>query len=63
MSRMHLLQTFLHLIQVVLSYGLMLIAMTYNVYLVLAIVLGAACGYFFFGWVRQRSVDASEHCQ
>lgn len=48
-SKSHILQTLLHLIQVFVSYALMLIVMTYNVYLVLAVVLGATCGYFFFG--------------
>lgn len=61
-SRLHLLQTALHLIQVILSYFLMLIVMTYNVWLFLAVVLGATLGYWGFGWIRNRSIDLTEHC-
>lgn len=63
LNRVHYIQTVLHLIQITVSYALMLIVMTYNVYLVLAVILGATVGYFVFGWVRQRSVDSAEHCQ
>lgn len=61
-QKIHLVQTLMHLVQVTLSYSLMLIVMTFNVWLVLAVVLGAAVGYFFFGWIRQRSIDVAEHC-
>ncbi|KAJ6639817.1 High affinity copper uptake protein 1 [Pseudolycoriella hygida] len=60
--KLHLAQTLLHFVQVTLSYCLMLIIMTFNVWLVLAVILGAAVGYFFFGWIRQRSIDVAEHC-
>merc|ERR1719430_3068266 len=49
-SRGHILQTFLQLVQVVLSYCLMLIFMTYNTWLCAAVALGAGAGYFAFGW-------------
>ncbi|KYM82388.1 High affinity copper uptake protein 1 [Atta colombica] len=62
MSWMHLFQTFLHIIQIVLSYFLMLIFMTYNVWLCCAVVLGAAVGYFLFGWKKSVIVDVTEHC-
>lgn len=62
LNRMHILQTFIHLIQAILSYALMLIVMTYNAYLIVAVVLGAAFGYFLFGWMRQKSVDLTEYC-
>ncbi|XP_052901005.1 high affinity copper uptake protein 1 [Anopheles moucheti] len=62
LSRMHLVQTLLHLLQVSVSYILMLIVMTYNCWLCLAVVLGAMCGYYVFGWVRNSSVDPTEHC-
>ncbi|XP_071507849.1 high affinity copper uptake protein 1-like [Diadema antillarum] len=58
----HLLQTVLHIVQVTLSYFLMLIFMTYNVYLCIAVALGAGAGYFIFGWKRAIVVDVNEHC-
>lgn len=62
LSWMHLYQTFLHIIQVTLSFLLMLIFMTYNVWLCLAVVLGAAVGYFLFCWKKSVIVDVTEHC-
>ncbi|XP_015605806.1 high affinity copper uptake protein 1 isoform X2 [Cephus cinctus] len=61
-SWMHGFQTFLHIVQIVLSYFLMLIFMTYNVWLCIAVVLGAAIGYFLFGWKKSVIVDVTEHC-
>ena len=58
----HLLQTFLHVVQVTISYFLMLIFMTYNVWLCLAVALGAGFGYFVFGWKLNKVVDIYEHC-
>ncbi|XP_016972911.1 high affinity copper uptake protein 1 isoform X2 [Drosophila rhopaloa] len=58
----HLLQTLLHVIQVTLSFLLMLIFMTYNVWLCLMVVLGAAVGYFLFCWKKSVIVDVTEHC-
>lgn len=63
LSSGHIVQTFLHLIQSTSSYILMLIFMTYNVYPCLALVLGLATGYFFFGWRKNTVVDVTEHCQ
>ncbi|XP_019871177.1 high affinity copper uptake protein 1-like isoform X2 [Aethina tumida] len=62
LSTMHFFQTFLHMIQMVLSYFLMLIFMTYNVWLCIAVVLGAGVGYFLFGWKKSVIVDVTEHC-
>ncbi|CAL1687992.1 unnamed protein product [Lasius platythorax] len=62
LSWMHLFQTFLHIVQIVLSYFLMLIFMTYNVWLCCAVVVGAAIGYFLFGWKKSVIVDVTEHC-
>ncbi|XP_053678767.1 high affinity copper uptake protein 1 [Anopheles nili] len=62
LNRTHVVQTLLHLLQVSVSYILMLIVMTYNCWLFLAVVLGAMCGYYVFGWVRNSSVDPTEHC-
>ncbi|XP_050047360.2 high affinity copper uptake protein 1 [Dermacentor andersoni] len=58
----HLLQTFLHMVQMVISYFLMLIFMTYNVWLCLGVVLGAGFGYFIFGWKKATVVDVTDHC-
>lgn len=62
LSLNHLFQTFLHIIQVTLSFMLMLIFMTYNVWLCMAVVLGAAVGYFLFCWKKSVIVDVTEHC-
>lgn len=62
MSLMHLYQSFLHLVQVTLSLMLMLIFMTYNTWLCLAVVFGAMVGYFLFGWKKSVVVDVTEHC-
>jgi copper transporter 1 len=61
-SWMHGWQTVLHVVQVVLSYFLMLIFMTYNIWLCLAVALGAGVGYFFVGWKKSMVVDITEHC-
>lgn len=61
-SFMHIYQTFLHVAQVTLSFLLMLIFMTYNVWLCLGVVVGAAIGYFMFGWKKSVIVDITEHC-
>ncbi|KAG4078259.1 hypothetical protein HA402_012969 [Bradysia odoriphaga] len=61
-QKAHLIQTLMHMIQVAVSYALMLIVMTCNVWLVLAVILGVTAGYFFFGWIRQRMIDVAENC-
>ncbi|XP_070499308.1 high affinity copper uptake protein 1 isoform X2 [Chironomus tepperi] len=58
----HLLQSFLHLIQVTISLMLMLIFMTYNTWLCLSVVFGAMVGYLLFGWKKSIVVDVTEHC-
>uniref|UniRef100_A0A4X2LI02 Copper transport protein n=1 Tax=Vombatus ursinus TaxID=29139 RepID=A0A4X2LI02_VOMUR len=58
----HLLQTVLHIFQVVISYFLMLIFMTYNGYLCIAVAAGAGTGYFLFSWKKAVVVDITEHC-
>ncbi|KAH1005804.1 high affinity copper uptake protein 1-like isoform X2 [Dendroctonus ponderosae] len=62
LSKIHFYQTFLHMVQMILSYFLMLIFMTYNVWLCIAVVLGAGVGYFLFGWKKSVIVDVTEHC-
>ncbi|CAF3658407.1 unnamed protein product [Rotaria sp. Silwood1] len=62
LSASHLIQTLLHILQMALSYLLMLVAMTFNIYLFFAIVLGAGLGHFLFGWRRSSVIDYNEHC-
>lgn len=54
----HILQTGLHFIQLWISFCLMLVFMTYNVYLCLAVTIGGAIGYFCFAWMRARPSSA-----
>lgn len=61
-NQFHILQTFLHFIQIGLGYLLMLVAMTYNVWCFLGVLLGCAIGYFTFGWKRYHLSDFSDHC-
>lgn len=61
-NKWHALQSFLHIVQVTISYMLMLVFMTYNVWLCLAVVLGAGAGYFCFGWRKTSTHDTNEHC-
>ncbi|XP_068619203.1 high affinity copper uptake protein 1-like [Battus philenor] len=63
LSSGHVVQTLLHIVQSTASYILMLVFMTYNVWLCIALVLGLAVGYFFFGWRKSTVVDVTEHCQ
>ena len=58
----HFVQTFLHLLQVFISYMLMLIIMLCNMWLIIAVCLGAAVGYFTFGWMRKITFMESECC-
>jgi len=62
LSSGHLIQTLLHMVQITVSYLLMLVFMTYNSWLCLAVVLGAGAGYFIFGVYRMTSIDVNEHC-
>lgn len=61
LSSPRLLQTVLHIIHVV-SYFLMLIFMTYNGYLCIAVAAGAGTGYFLFSCKKAVVVDITEHC-
>uniref|UniRef100_A0A336L827 Copper transport protein n=1 Tax=Culicoides sonorensis TaxID=179676 RepID=A0A336L827_CULSO len=59
----HIIQTFLYLIQMTFSYTLMLIVMTFNWWLFFAVLFGAMLGYFVFGWIRQKQIDAETCCK
>ncbi|CAL8318188.1 unnamed protein product [Lota lota] len=62
LSVAHLIQTLLHVLQVTVSYLLMLIFMTYNGFLCIAVAVGAGAGYFLFSWRKAVVVDITEHC-
>lgn len=62
LSAPHVIQTVLHMVQVLTSYVLMLVLMTFNAYLCISIVLGAGLGYFAFCWRRFTIIDETEHC-
>ncbi|XP_017481183.1 PREDICTED: high affinity copper uptake protein 1 isoform X1 [Rhagoletis zephyria] len=53
----HIITSLLFLIQVALSYVLMLVFMNYNYWLCLSVVLGLGLGYFFFGWSQHDAYD------
>jgi len=56
-SCLHLTQTAIHVVHVVLGYLLMLVVMTYQVYLGIAVILGAGLGYFFFAGLISEEVQ------
>jgi len=58
----HVIQSLLHIVQMTISYLLMLVAMTFNSWLFFAIVLGAGVGHFLFAWLRSSVLDHNEHC-
>ncbi|EDW53582.1 GM12117 [Drosophila sechellia] len=58
-SGMHILQTLLHVLQVLISFLLMLVFMTFNVWLCVAVLLGAGVGYYIFCAFR---TNVQEHC-
>ena len=53
------LQTVLYMIQVAISYFLMLVVMTYNSYICGSIIIGAGLGYFFFAF-KQKTMNEHE---
>jgi len=61
-SSAHVVQTLLHMLQFTISYALMLVFMTYNLWLCFAVLLGSGLGYFFFGWRKSVVIDLTEHC-
>ena len=57
----HMTQSLLYFVQVTISFLLMLFAMTYNVWIFLAIVFGLATGYFFFASAN-KGFNANDCC-
>uniref|UniRef100_A0A914DYR1 Copper transport protein n=1 Tax=Acrobeloides nanus TaxID=290746 RepID=A0A914DYR1_9BILA len=60
-SSHHLIQTFLFGIQIVVSYLLMLVFMTFSIWLGLAISLGIAFGYYLFGTRHDSDMVGTRH--
>lgn len=58
----HYVQSLLHGIQVFISYILMLVVMLCNMWLIIVICLGAALGYFVFGWMKKGSCQDTNEC-
>jgi copper transporter 1 len=58
----HVLQSLLHVVQVALSYTLMLGFMTFNAWICISILFGVGLGYFTFCWRKLSVVDVTEHC-
>ncbi|KAG5671131.1 hypothetical protein PVAND_001345 [Polypedilum vanderplanki] len=58
----HILQTFLHGLQIFISYMLMLIIMLCNLNLIISICVGAAVGYFFFAWLKKSTINDLNEC-
>ncbi|XP_066151046.1 high affinity copper uptake protein 1-like [Euwallacea fornicatus] len=66
LSKSHLIQTLLYGVQGTLSYFLMLIFMTFNGWLCLAVVGGLVSGYFVFEWKTPAGLNSNiddNHCQ
>ncbi|XP_053946516.1 high affinity copper uptake protein 1 isoform X2 [Anastrepha ludens] len=55
-SKDHIIQTLLNVVQIIISYLLMLVFMNFNYWLCLSMILGLGFGYFCFGWVRQSGI-------
>ena len=50
LNKGHLIQTVMYVLQFVWGYFIMLSVMTYNVWILISVMLGFGIGYFFFGW-------------
>ncbi|XP_066598551.1 high affinity copper uptake protein 1-like [Prorops nasuta] len=59
-SDVHLLQTLMHILQMIVGYMLMLVFMTYNVWICMAVIVGTAFGYWLFSW--RKSYSESDEC-
>jgi len=57
---LHVLQTILHVIRLILAYALMLVFMTFNLWLCIPIVAGAALGFLTFGWIRATAIPPND---
>jgi copper transporter 1 len=64
LSIAHLIQTALHMLQILISYLLMLGFMLFNIWICLAVILGAGVGYFLIGTrkVNAYALYDEDHC-
>lgn len=62
LSANHIVQCFLHALQISIGYWFMLIFMQFNFWLCFVIVMGAVVGYFLFAWMRQIYIKPCEDC-
>jgi len=58
-SKFHFLQSLLYSVQMILAYLIMLIFMTYNSWLCVAVIAGLTVGYFAFGWRKTVVLEQS----
>ena len=58
----HVLQSFLQMLHTTLGMWLMLIYMTFNVWLIISLTLGSGIGYFLFAWKVRTGIDIEEPC-
>jgi len=64
LSVAHIIQTALHMLQILVSYILMLGFMYFNVWICLAVILGAGVGYFAVGFRKLTAYSTidDDHC-
>ncbi|XP_071802804.1 high affinity copper uptake protein 1-like [Asterias amurensis] len=60
LSLPHVIQTLLQVLLTGIGYILMLIVMTYNMWLVISVLIGVGLGYFASAWKRHIAVDTQE---
>ncbi|CAL1537998.1 unnamed protein product [Lymnaea stagnalis] len=63
LNKGHFLQTLMYILQFLGGYILMLAVMTYNIWILLAVLVGLGLGYFFFGWGEYEEASAALHVQ
>ena len=57
-SKEHVVQTFMYAAEFLVSYILMLIVMTYNIWIFIICIIGTGVGYFFIAWHQQPQQQA-----
>ncbi|KAK7866672.1 hypothetical protein R5R35_006056 [Gryllus longicercus] len=64
LTTLHFYQTLLHAVQLFSSYLFMLLFMTYNGWVCLAVVVGSGIGYYLVGWRKTEYVlaNVSDQC-
>lgn len=53
-SKEHLIQTFMYAAEFLVSYVLMLVVMTYNIWIFIVAIVGTAVGYFLIAWHQKQ---------